>query len=181
MLKNINYKQKLQLTGLIGLLALIVCYRLAISRTIEEYKKFTSVSGTTVGAPGNFNSLQEMRSKEATVNAIFSQYTLDTLQPDKNLLSVSSNYCKSRGLQLKEYKPYHFSKNDSIQVLTRTVTVQGSFIHCLNLLYEMEIAKKIGKVRTAEFRSYTDPLDKVVKLDCIFYVQNLIPYNHENH
>jgi hypothetical protein len=181
MFSQFSYKQKLKFIGVASLLSLFLCYRLSISHTVEEYRKYTQESGIAAEQAGGAPSLAGLQARETRVGELFTRYTLDTLQPAKNLLSVSSNYCKTHQLQLKEYKPYSLSRNDSIPVLTRTVTVGGAFIPCLKFLYELESAQQVGRVAAVDFRGYTDPQDKKLKLDCTLYIQNLIPSNHEDH
>lgn len=180
MFNKLTYKQRLQAIGVLSLLALFLCYRLSISRTIEEYQKYSrETSAAASGSVSDANSLAELQTREDHAHGLFALYMLDTLQPEKNLLSVASNYCKGHNLQLKEYKPYSLTRNDSIPILTRTVTVNGAFIPCLRLLYELERSGQVGRVSSVGFKGYTDPQDKKAKMDCILYIQNLIPNNHE--
>jgi hypothetical protein len=181
MFRNRSYKQKLKLLGIGSLLVLVLCYRLSISRTVDEYQKYTRSNAVVTEQAPETASLADLQTRESRVGDLFTRYTLDTLQPEKNLLSVASNYCKAHNLQLKEYKPYSLSRSDSIPVLTRTVTVGGGFISCLRLLYNLETSGQVGRVSAVDFKGYTDPQDKKPKMDCIFYISNLIPINHETH
>jgi len=181
MFNNLTYKKKLRLTGIAGLLAFGVIYRLAISRTLEEKVKYEQQLGTDQRwKDGEAASLQTMLAREAHVDTLFARYALDTLLPEKNLLAATSNFCKSNGLQLKEYKPYPAAAEDSIPLLTRTVTVQGSFVPCLRLMYFLETGQKVGRLASAEFRSHVDPQDKQTKLECVMYIQNLTFIHHED-
>lgn len=181
MLNKLSYKQKLKGIGILSLLALVLCYRLSISRTIEEYQKYSQDRALTAGQAPDAASLTDLQVREDRVSGLFTRYALDTLQPEKNLLSVASNYCKLHNLQLKEYKPYSLSHTDSIPVLTRTVTVGGAFIPCLRLLYELESSGQVGRISSVDFKGYTDLQDKKPKMDCILYIQNLISTDHETH
>jgi hypothetical protein len=181
MLNKFSYKQKLKGIGIVSLLALVLCYRLSISRTIEEYQKYSRETSAIAGQAPDAASLADLQDREQRVRGIFTQYTLDTLQPEKNLLSVVSSYCKLHSLQLKEYKPYSSTRNDSIPVLTRTVTVGGPFVPCLRMLYDLERSGQVGRVSSADFKGYTDIQTKKTKMDCTLYIQNLIPINHEAH
>jgi hypothetical protein len=181
MFNRLSYKQKLNGLGVLSLLALVLCYRLSISRTIEEYQKYSKETSALAGQAPDATSLADLQGREQRVGGIFMQYTLDTLQPEKNLLSVVSNYCKLHNLQLKEYKPYSTARNDSIPVLTRTVTVGGPFVPCLRLLYDLERSGQVGRVSSADFRGYTDLQTKKTKMDCTLYIQNLIPTSHDVH
>jgi hypothetical protein len=181
MLSKFSYKQKLKAIGLLSLLALVSCYRLSVSRTIEEYQKYHQDMAMTAGQAPDAASLSDLQTREDRVNELFTRYALDTLLPEKNLLSVASNYCKLHKLQLKEYRPYSLSHADSIPVLTRTITVGGAFVPCLRLLYELESSGQVGRVSGVDFKGYTDLQDKKPKMDCILYIQNLIPVDHETH
>ena len=165
--------------GGLAILALIICYKLAISNTITEYKKYNIALTENNEINQSGDLLTDLNYREQKINDLFNKFVLDTLQPSKNLLNVSSEYCGENNLKLKEYRPWHFSKNDSIQVLTRIITVEGSFIDCVKLLHELESVRKLGKVGSADFRSYKDPSDKKVKLNCTIYIQNLITGKYE--
>jgi hypothetical protein len=170
-----SYKQKLKWLGAAAALSLLLCYSLAFRKTLREYSKYAAYARTGEDQDMGGVSLQELNERADKANILYSRYVLDTLQPDKNLLSVASNYCKLNNLQLKEYRPVNLYRSDNAQVLTRTVTVEGPFSGCLKFLYLLETTKSTGRVCSADFRSYTDPRDKRIILDCIIYVQNLIP------
>ncbi len=82
-------------------------------------------------------------------------------------------------MRLKEYKPYGFSHEDSLSVLTRVVTVNGAFVPCLKFLYALEKLRQLGRISATEFKTYKDPQDKKLKLDCTIYIQNLILSDYE--
>ena len=179
MANNLSYKQKLKLVGLGALVALFLCYRLSISRTIDEYHKYQQESALDLLSGGDASSVGAIQARADHVGELMSLYQLDTLRPEKNLLAAVSDYCKFNDLQLKEYKPFGFSRTDSISVLTRTVTVSGAFIPCLKFVNAMENLRRIGRVSATEFKTYKDPQDKKLKLDCTIYIQNIIDSNHE--
>jgi hypothetical protein len=192
MFTHLTYKQKLKWLGAGAVLALILCYVLAIQKTIGEYSRYAQSEeaagqgfdpGTpgSPAAPGSTGSgslgtaVRQWMSRDQQVGLLYTRYVLDTMQSDKNLLSVASNYCKDNDLQLKEYKPVNFSKTDSTRVLTRVVTVEGRYIACLKFLFALETGKNAGRVSAAEFKSYMDTQEKKTRLDCTVYIQNLIP------
>jgi hypothetical protein len=176
MLRNLTYKQKLKWIPVLTGLALFLCYELAIKKTISEYSKNTNYIASSEPFFSFNSGIGDLRARKEKINALYDQYLLDTLQPEKNLLYVSSRFCESHNLSLKEYKTIGLFKTDSIQVLTRTITVEGGFADCLRMLYELERTRQVGKVSASEFKSYPDAKDTTVRLDCTIYVQNLISY-----
>jgi len=179
MLKNLSYKQKLRLIGVVSILALFLCYQFAVSNTITEYQNYKQATRDAELLDASGRSLQVLHTKDQMLNILFNQFQLDTLHADKNLLVLVSDYCKKNDIKLKQYKPFSLSKKDSLEILTRIVTIEGNFIPCLQILYELETSGKTGRLSSADFKSFTDPTDKKTKLDCTMYIQNLISNNHE--
>jgi hypothetical protein len=167
MFSKISYKQKLKWLGAGAVLAFFLCYELAIRGTLNEYFKYSGFSKLNASAMQqdhvNLNGLDRQQGK---LKALYEAFVLDSVQPEKNLLSVASNFCKERHLDL--------SAKDSTKVLTRAVSAEGNFIGCLYLLYELERQKRTGKVSSVEFKSYVDPGTKSTRLTCTIYIQNLL-------
>jgi hypothetical protein len=176
MLKKLTYKQKLKWFPLFVLLAFFLCYELTIKKTVYEYKKYTSSIKSYDSTFASNNGLGKIKERTKKINELYDQYLLDTLQPEKNLLYVSSKFCDSHNLSLKEYKTIGLSKTDSFEVLTRAITVEGEYADCLQMLYELERMRKVGKVAATEFKSYGNVNDSTVHLNCTIYVQNLTSY-----
>jgi hypothetical protein len=175
MLSTLTYKQKLKLLGIASALFIILCYQFSIKKTMQEYLKYEQFEDLNDNHSQTDINVQNLQLKNSKIDRLYKQFLLDTLQADKNLLSVASNYCKENNIQLKQYKPIYAPGNDSIKVLTMEIMIEGNYLKCLNLLYELETKKKLGKVSSAEFKSFIDNTDKKLKLDCTIYIQNIIP------
>ena len=174
-MEGLSYKKKLKWLWIVVILTLLLCYQFAIRRTISEYAMARSTENT--GAPAlSVMSMEELRSRDAQLTRLYHRFLLDSLASDKNLLSIAGNFCKANSLRLKEYRPIGSVEEDGRQVLTRTIRVEGGFVAGLRLLFELETRKNAGRVSGAEFKSYKDAQDKMTKLDCIIYIQNLISY-----
>jgi hypothetical protein len=179
MLNKLTYDQRLKFLVAAAIIGLFLCYKFSISKTINQYLLYHESISTSKSPELSQISLQALNNKQQVLESLFNEFQLDSIQPDKNLLMVASDYSSKYKVKLKEYKPYSLSKSDSLQVLTRIITIEGPFNGCLQLLYQLETAGKVGKISSADFKSFTDPLDKKTKLNCSIYIQNLIPNNHE--
>jgi hypothetical protein len=181
MFAAIGYKKKLQLLGISIVPVLVLCYQLSVKKTVEEYEKYQQVAGQTeqagqMGQPGQrMASMSALASRQARVEGLYNRFVLDTFAADRNLLAIASNYCRSNDLTLKEYRTISVARIDSLQVLTRVVTVEGRFIPGLKMIYELEAKRNAGRVSCAVFGTVVDHQDKSTRLDCTLYVQNLIP------
>lgn len=180
MWKKLPYRQKIKILGIAGVLLLVICYKFSISRTIDEYKvykenKQLSQQTTDAGTP----SRVMLEEKEKQLNRLLEQFSLDTLDNSKNLLSLVGNYCNSHNLTLKNYSPYPVSGTDTLQVLTRYINVEGAYVDCLKLVYELETRWKAGRVSSVLFKSYTDVNKAETHLSCMIYIQNLVTSLYE--
>jgi len=176
MLDRLTWKQKFKGLGIVALLAFLLCWQLGVSKTLREwttYRQSLDVAGGGLNGESVF-AMQALQTREAAVMALYNLYLLDTMATEKNLLSIAGNFCRANNLQLKEYRPLPPGRSDSIPVLTRLVRVEGGYIRCLKFLYELEKVRIAGRVSAVEFRSYKDTRDKVQRLECTIYVQNLI-------
>lgn len=179
MFKTISHSQKLKLLGAGLLLLIILCYRFAFSLTIDQYHEYKSYNPKTEEDPTELVSEEKLKENNKQLDVVLSHFELDSVNENKNLLLITSKYCQANRINLKEYRPFHLSSVDSLQILTRLVEIEGDFEDCLKFVYQLELLENTGRISSVEFKSFTDPLDKKVKLSCILYVQNLIGYEQE--
>lgn len=174
MLATLSNKKKLKLLGFALVPVLFLCYKLAISKTITEYRTYKTnmVNEQQAGASMNAGTVLKNRQKE--LDLLLANYTLDTLNSNKSFLTVVSEFCRDNGLELREYKPMGVSPGNPVKFMTRSVTVEGPFINCLQLVYALETQYQAGRVSSVLYKSATDPKDESVSLSCTVFVQNLI-------
>jgi hypothetical protein len=176
---NIPYKKRLTWLGLGYAVIIIFCLRFPIQKTIREQQLYhKNISQISLSRQSNDQS-KDLKTKETTLTAILLKFKLDTLHRENSLLSVTSDYCNEHGLILKEYRPFSKSGKDSIDMLTRVVTIEASFIDCIKLIKDFETSKNVGRVCSVNFKSFTDPQDKKVKLNCTIFIQNANIHIHE--
>jgi hypothetical protein len=147
-----------------------VCYQFSIRETIKQirsYEEFQQNDGK-ISDLGNF----DYKGMDDSLHFILGPYLLDTLHPDKSLIHKIGSYCLDSNLLIVDYRPLDESKA-GIKVLTRQVIVQGSFNHCLDLIYYLEHNEHMGRVVAAKFWSILDSKDKIMRLNCSIYIQNI--------
>lgn len=174
MFSSLSNKKKLRLLGFAVLPVLFLCYKLAVSKTITEYRNYKNniVNEEQAGISMNAGTVLKNRQKE--LDLLLAQYTLDTLNGNKNFLTVVGEFCRDNGLELREYKPMGVSPGNPVKFMTRSVTVEGPFINCLQLVYALETQYQAGRVSSVFYKSTKDPKDESVSLGCTVIVQNLM-------
>jgi hypothetical protein len=153
---------------------LLICYKLAISKTLAEYKIYNmhikngAITDSEIKASGTLASQHEK------LNQILNSYKLDTTNQQKNLLGLITELCYANDLQLKDYRTMGISQQDSIKLLTRVLSVEGNFIDCVRMIYVLETQQKLGRVSSVQYNSYTEGKEKNIHLICTVYIQNII-------
>ena len=175
MFRNLTYRQKLKYLGIGAILILFVSYQLSISKTIQQYKTYKQYNTASLTNNADETSLYLLQTKNKTLDEILNSFILDTLDQSKNLLGVVSEFCAANNLKVKEYKPHIPIQSDSIMTVTRSATVEGSFLNCLRLLHFLETQSSVGRVGSVLFKSYTNPGNNKTFLNCTIFIQNLIP------
>lgn len=173
-LRSLSNKQKLKLLAIASPLALLICYNWGIAKTIDQYRAYRQNRSYELEYKASAASSQKLRVKQKELDAFFTAYKLDTLDAGRNLLTIVTNFCNAHELQLREYKPVKTSMQGSMQVLTRSVTVEGPFTECIRLVYALEKQYNAGRVCAVSYTSYTDRESNQPKLTCTFFIQNII-------
>jgi|GEM_PF-2509557 len=179
MFSNLTYKQKLKGLGIFAVLMIIICFRLAFSATLGEYTLYKTQKENLAFQNSSSLHAKNISLKGNYISSTLDNYLLDTLDNAKNLLAVVSAYCDKNKLELKEYKPLGKKDYDSLHILTRVVTVEGSFIECLKLNYQLETQNNCGRIGSVLYKSYINPKDKSIYLNCSIYLQNIIDYERD--
>jgi hypothetical protein len=174
MFKHLSYQHKLKWLGISILPILLICYQLAIKKTIREYQTYRAFAGQSA-AMSTTSVLADLTDRKTSMLALYDRFSLDTFATDKNLLSIAGAFCKSHELMLKEYRTVGLGKLDSTRVLTRIMTFEGHFIPGVKFIYELEKQRTAGHVSSVQFSTIEDRQTKSTKLDLTLYIQNLIP------
>jgi len=174
MLNKLPYKQKLKWLGIVILPILLVCYNLAISNTLSEYKLYKQNKILAEDLRNSANGASSLLSRQEQITEYLKSYSLDTLNEKRNLLQIVTGFCNDNQLQLREYKPLEISESGGLKLLTRVVTIEGPFLNCVQMVYALETQYKAGRISSVYYKSYRNPNDKTVRLQCTIYVQNII-------
>ena len=168
-------KQKLKLLGLSIVPVLLICYKLAFTRTLEAYSEHRNHIQSQQVLDASFTSASMVAAKQGQINRFLSTFILDTADARKNLLFVVTSFCNENRLKLKEYKPLGTRMASGQKMVTRMVTVEGDFIKCLQFVYTLEKRMQVGRISSVYYKTFNNLKDHTIQLNCTIYVQNLVP------
>jgi len=175
MLQNLTYKKKNKILLVTGAILCLVIYVVAISETVELRNLCANLKTQVQLSEGGS---QRVAVYERRLNVIENKLRLSQFQGKQEevqqaLLSTVTNYCQSNGLLLREFPSTILNEESDFVIQTNRFVVEGPFVKSLDLLYQLEQKKKLGKVSSVNFQIKKDYKTKTQTLATCVYVQNV--------
>ena len=143
MMSNKN-KNILLIIGFI--LFIILCYNLAISKTIAQKKQYFNLKQQELLFKNAPKQLSLLRQKEVYYDSLLAKYQLDGSSIQNNLLRTINLFVEENNLKIINFlEPHRISKNELI-INTYEFTVEGDYNSINNLIYQLEQKTKFGEV-----------------------------------
>lgn len=167
---KLSYQNKFKILIGGGLFFLIVCYYQAIRPTVREYLLFKS-NGINQMHQEITNELQILYLQNDVLEKQLSQFKFNTPSDQNKLLGLVTEVCIDNQLQLKEFRPAYTESISKYKLVTHIVSVEGSFLNCLQLVYIIETISKQSKVASVNFeKNRNTSLNDII---CTIYLQNV--------
>lgn len=162
-----------------GGLFMLVLYNLAISDTVSlavENNELETQILNNQDAPLRLKTIKEKLNK---IKQIIGNEDYEELDIHQMLLQQITDKVQKNGLILKDFpQPYVIADKGYI-TKTAKATIEGDFVHLLQLVYFLEHNYKGGKVVAVDFNTTKEFRTRKRKLNSIIYLQNVKAENHE--
>ena len=170
----LSYNQKLKLLAAAAIVILILCYQYGFKNTWAVYADYKENKLKTEQLGDYVALMPVLKNEEKKINDLIKNNLADTLSDAKETLAFITSFSKTSGIKLIEYQPMQITQNNSFNIATRQITVEGNYTGLLKLLYELENHQSYGRLCSAFFKSAEDISSGKISLTCTFYLQNLI-------
>lgn len=172
MFQNLNYQRKFQLLILFSVALGIAVYQLALSKTINLYHQNSLLNIQLADAENAPDRLEVLKKSLYHLDQITKNNHPDSIQNNHDLLLSSvSEYCKEKGLILKNFPETSIYKLGDYEVETNSFTVQGGFLNLLKLIYKLEQEVRVGNISSVMFQSAKDSENQKLILTATVYLQ----------
>ncbi len=142
---KLNNKNKLLVFSFFT--ALIICYMLSFSNTIEYYNLYSEQLKQLNSKNNSPNHYAQLLNKEKKYNAILAEYSLDNSLYQNELLKHLSSQCEKHHLKIIEFDQPHIHKNGSTVTTSYKFTLEGNFTGTLKLLNSIENKHILGTIK----------------------------------
>jgi hypothetical protein len=172
MLKNISEKNKFY-GLLVGFgIMVIICYKVAISSTLEiagQYRILKKRALVAIDIPKKTSVLnQELKE----LNSKYFNSSENRQESHEVILEKISRISSDHSVLLIGYPAQHTFKTSSVVIETHAGLLRGGFIDLLRVLYALENSEHVGRISSIEFYTETDRKTKTKYLFSRIYIQN---------
>lgn len=150
-LAAMNRKKRLMVALFGVIMALFLCYKLAISRTMELYGEFKTLQEEAVLADEIPQRLARLAQKEQQLDSAFDQMNLGNTSVENNLLKTISSESNNQSVRISDFEAKHSIVANNLAIDTYRFTLEGPFTDILKVLYVLEQKGGFGKTVHVDF------------------------------
>lgn len=141
-----NNKNKNLLLISAFLLMIVVCYKLAISKTFEQKKQYEKLKKQEllfVNAP---KKLSLLRQKQVYYDSLLNKYQIDESSIQNNLLNTINKYALINDLKVINFMEPHITTTNNLIVKTYDFTIEGKYNDINQLIFNLEQKTRFGEI-----------------------------------
>lgn len=133
------------------LLTLVLCYRFAISNTLEIKKQYINLSQEEVLFKNMPKQLSLLKQKQKYYDSILSKYQLNGSSIQNSLLKTINVFATNNNLKVIGFLEPHVINHNNLTIKTYEFTVEGDFNAILKLTHKLEQQTKFGEIINLHF------------------------------
>lgn len=137
-------------------LMIVVCYKLAISKTFEQKKQYEKLKKQEllfVNAP---KKLSHLRQKQVYYDSLLNKYQIDESSIQNNLLNTINKYALINDLKVINFMEPHITTTNNLMVKTYDFTIEGMYNDINQLIFNLEQKTRFGEIIHAHYEKKKD-------------------------
>ncbi|MGW9686779.1 hypothetical protein [Flagellimonas sp. 2504JD1-5] len=171
MLKGLKNKNTLLLLGLC--LVFLLCYKLAISKTLDLRKEYISLSEEEQRFNNVPHQLSLLSKKEVHLDSILLQLNLNDTSLENDLLRTVNREVDKNDLKVIDFNPPHISEMNGGISNVYNFTVRGSFNAIVKLIYTLEQQANFGQIAHLDFKTQKNYRTGKRYLETTIFIQKM--------
>lgn len=137
---------------LIGFILLIVlCYQLAISKTITLKKEFNTLKQQEILFKNTPKQISLLKQKQKYYDSLLNKYQIKGSSLQNNLLKTINAYAGANNIKVVSFLEPHSIRKDELKINTYQFTFEGNYNNILKLIHKLEQDTKFGEIINLHF------------------------------
>lgn len=133
------------------ILALIVCYQLAINKTLEQKEQYSVMSKEALMFKNAPKQLSLLKQKEIYYDSLLTKYQLDGSSIQNNLLKVINRFAVNNDIKVISFLEPHLMVENELIIKTYEFVIEGDYNAINKLIYQLEQQTKFGEIVNFHF------------------------------
>ncbi|QLE02037.1 hypothetical protein HX109_10905 [Galbibacter sp. BG1] len=128
------------------LITCFICYRFAISNTLEAYTTYKKLEQENLLFKNIPKQQVMLKKQNVYLDSLLNKYQIGGTSIQNNLLKNLNTNSDSLGLKLVEFEKAHVFEKKQLTINSHIFTLEGSYGDLLKLIYNLEQRTKFGEV-----------------------------------
>ncbi len=137
-------------------LLVFLCYKFAISKTIDIRKKYHVLKREESHYKNTPRQLSLLKQKEKYYDSILGKYQISKGSIQNNLLNVLTSFSEETNLKLIHFAEPHTELKEALSINTYRFILEGNYNSILKLIYRLEQKTKFGEIINLHFEKKID-------------------------
>lgn len=168
-----NFKNKNILLLLLFLLALLLCYKLAISSTLTLRKEYVSLKKEEQLFKNIPQQLALLSKKEMYLDSVLQKLDLNNSAMENNLLRVVNKEAAKNNIKVIDFNAPHTSTEGSNNVMTYIFTLEGSYASILKVIHDLENKRNFGRIAHLSLAKKKDYRSRRIYLQVLVFLEQI--------
>jgi len=155
------------------LLAILLSYELAIKKTLvlsaENKAQSLQLDSVKQGAI----QINQIKTKLEKLKGQIGSQTSSNVDVHQEILNTCSKFCSNNNLLVREYPDKELIEVGNSKLEINKIVLEGSFHKALQLVYQCEKDKRLGRVVSVQFDKQKDVYAQKERLLTSIYLQNM--------
>ncbi|MCB0374651.1 MAG: hypothetical protein KDD04_01905 [Sinomicrobium sp.] len=154
-------------------IALFLCYRFAVSNTLNYRSTYRSLKKEVTLFRDIPEQLAVLTRKEAYYDSLQHSFRIAETSFQNNLLRAVNSAAGTYGFKVIDFNEPHRFKADNLQKNSYSLTVEGSFMSLLKLLHHLEQETKFGEIIHCSLEKKKDYKTRQARLQAQIIIQHM--------
>lgn len=133
------------------ILALFICFQLAISNTLEQKNQYETLKLESKVFENSPKQLSILKQKETYYNSLLEKYQLDGSSLQNNLLKTINAFAEQNGIKVISFLEPHITQRNELEIKTYQFVLEGNYSSINKLVYKLEQDTKFGEIINLHF------------------------------
>ncbi|WP_199769292.1 hypothetical protein [Flavivirga eckloniae] len=133
------------------LLALVLCYQLAISKTVALKKEYNALKQQEVLFENTPKQISLLKQKQTYYDSLLNKYQINGSSLQNNLLKTVTVFADSTNLKVVSFLEPHIIHKNNLKINTYQFVLEGNFNAIIKLIHKLEQDTKFGEITNLSF------------------------------